>query len=228
MPSFSRLLLIPALLAAYTGSTLAVEAIPASCLKCRKAKDDAAFITCLYDCMADLASVGKPAPEPGPKPVTPQKPQADTQGALPNIPGWHLKMRPDAPEGKALRTAECPSDAVLTSFFDRIRPVLVLAKEKGEPVKLFVDVNPGVVEGFSDRVLVQIDDGDTMALPLRTVWNGHAVRLDSPTLLKDMRRGKRLYVRLDIFGMLTQTFDFDLTEIKRVTRWLDEADARRS
>ena len=52
-----RTLFTPAALAgllALPGAASALDAIPASCLKCRQAPDDTAFITCLYECLADL------------------------------------------------------------------------------------------------------------------------------------------------------------------------------
>lgn len=52
-----RTLFTPAALAgllALPGAASALDAIPASCLKCRQSPDDTAFITCLYECLADL------------------------------------------------------------------------------------------------------------------------------------------------------------------------------
>ena len=221
--------LVPALLCAYIGNVSAVEAIPESCLKCRKAKDDASFITCLYDCLSDLDRIESDPPEIGLKPLKPSKPESVKPGKVPTIDGWNLKERLDAPQGKAIRTAELKSTTVVSTLFNQqIQPQLVLAKERGESIRLFVDVNPGIVEGFTDRVLIQFDDHPAKAFPLRTVWNGHAIYLDNKDLWKDVRDAEKFYVRLPIFGLFEQTFEFDLKSIKKVTRWLNHADDERA
>ena len=221
--------LIPACLCAYVGNVAAIDAIPESCLKCRKAKNDASFVTCLYDCLSDLDRIESDPPAIGLKPMKPNQPGATKPGQIPTIEGWHLKERPDAPEGKAIRTAELKSTTVINTFFhERIQPQLVLAKERGEAIRLFVDVNPGTIEGFSDRILIQFDDHPAKALPLRTVWNGHAVYLDNKELWKAARDAKKFYIRLPIFGLFEQTFEFDLKGIKKATRWLNHADDERA
>ena len=92
----------------------------------------------------------------------------------------------------------------------------------------FLNLEPAVVGSFSDRVLVQFDEGRPRALPLRALMGGSAVLLQDKTFLKDLASARKLYVRLDLFGAPAQTMAFDLGDVKGVMKWLDEADAVRS
>ena len=105
-----RTLFTPAALAgllALPGAASALDAIPASCLKCRQAPDDTAFITCLYECLADLktapgassgdaskSKAGTPSADSG---KSGKKTQADGLPAFEG--GWTVYDRPDAAEG---------------------------------------------------------------------------------------------------------------------------------
>lgn len=226
-----RTLFTPAALAgllAFPGAASALDAIPASCLKCRQAPDDTAFITCLYECLADLktapgassgdaskSKAGMPSADSG---KSGKKTQADGLPAFEG--GWTVYDRPDA--------AELLSRSAVSAFFQRVQPVLVLAKEKKGDVHAFLNLEPAVVGSFSDRVLVQFDEGRPRALPLRALMGGSAVLLQDKTFLKDLASARKLYVRLDLFGAPAQTMAFDLGDVKGVMKWLDEADAVRS
>ena len=129
--------------------------------------------------------------------------------------------------GKPLQEAAQLGSAV-SAFFQRVQPVLVLAKEKKGDVHAFLNLEPAVVGSFSDRVLVQFDEGRPRALPLRALMGGSAVLLQDKTFLKDLASARKLYVRLDLFGAPAQTMAFDLGDVKGVMKWLDEADAVRS
>ena len=136
-----RTLFAPAALAgllALPGAASALDAIPASCLKCRQAPDDTAFITCLYECLADLktapgassgdaskSKTGTPSADSG---KSGKKTQADGLPAFEG--GWTVYDRPDAAEGDQARSAELLSRSAVSAFFQRVQPVLVLAKEK--------------------------------------------------------------------------------------------------
>ena len=222
-----RTLFTPAALAgllALPGAASALDAIPASCLKCRQSPDDTAFITCLYECLADLktapgASSGDASKSKAGTPSTDsgksgKKTQAD---GLPAFEG-----------GDQARSAELLSRSAVSAFFQRVQPVLVLAKEKKGDVHAFLNLEPAVVGSFSDRVLVQFDESRPRALPLRALMGGSAVLLQDKTFLKDLASARKLYVRLDLFGAPAQTMAFDLGDVKGVMKWLDEADAVRS
>ena len=234
-----RTLFTPAALAgllALPGAASALDAIPAFCLKCRQAPDDTAFITCLYECLADLktapgassgdaskSKAGTPSADSG---KSGKKTQADGLPAFEG--GWTVYDRPDAAEGDQARSAELLSRSAVSAFFQRVQPVLVLAKEKKGDVHAFLNLEPAVVGSFSDRVLVQFDEGRPRALPLRALMGGSAVLLQDKTFLKDLASARKLYVRLDLFGAPAQTMAFDLGDVKGVMKWLDEADAVRS
>ena len=134
-----RTLFTPAALAgllALPGAASALDAIPASCLKCRQSPDDTAFITCLYECLADLktapgASSGDASKSKAGTPSTDsgksgKKTQADGLPAFEG--GWTVYDRPDAAEGDQARSAELLSRSAVSAFFQRVQPVLVLAK----------------------------------------------------------------------------------------------------
>lgn len=155
----------------------ALDAIPASCLKCRQSPDDTAFITCLYECLADLKTAprrflgrrfevegGTPSTDSG---KSGKKTQADGLPAFEG--GWTVYDRPDAAEGDQARSAELLSRSAVSAFFQRVQPVLVLAKEKKGDVHAFLNLEPAVVGSFSDRVLVQFDESRPRALPLRAL-----------------------------------------------------------
>ena len=102
-----RTLFTPAALAgllALPGAASALDAIPASCLKCRQSPDDTAFITCLYECLADLktapgASSGDASKSKAGTPSTDsgksgKKTQADGLPAFEG--GWTVYDRPRA------------------------------------------------------------------------------------------------------------------------------------
>ena len=206
-----RTLFTPAALAgllAFPGAASALDAIPASCLKCKQAPDDTAFITCLYECLADLktapgassgdaskSKAGMPSADSG---KSGKKTQADGLPAFEG--GWTVYDRPEAQEGEQARSAELESRSAVTAFFQRVQPVLVLAKEKKGAVHAFLNVEPGAVGSFSNRVLVQFDKGKPRALPLRAFMGGSAVLLEDKTFLKDLASARKLYVRLDLFG----------------------------
>ena len=234
-----RTLFTPAALAgllALPGAASALDAIPASCLKCRQSPDDTAFITCLYECLADLktapgassddaskSNAGTPSTDSG---KSGKKTQADGLPAFEG--GWTVYDRPDAAEGDQARSAELLSRSAVSAFFQRVQPVLVLAKEKKGDVHAFLNLEPAVVGSFSDRVLVQFDESRPRALPLRALMGGSAVLLQDKTFLKDLASARKLYVHLDLFGAPAQTMAFDLGDVKGVMKWLDEADAVRS
>lgn len=234
-----RTLFAPAALAgllALPGAASALDAIPASCLKCRQASDDTAFVNCLYECLADLKTAPEASTGDAPKPKaettsansgkSEKKAQAD---GLPAFEGdWSVYDRPDAAEGDQARSAELQSRSTVSAFFQRVQPVLVLAKEKKGDVHAFLNLEPAVVGSFSDRVLVQFDEGRPRALPLRSLLSGSAVFLHDKTFLKDLASAKTLYIRLDLFGAPAQTMTFDLGDVKGILKWLDEADAVRS
>ena len=136
-----RTLFTPAALAgllALPGAASALDAIPASCLKCRQAPDDTAFITCLYECLADLktapgassgdaskSKAGTPSADSG---KSGKKTQADGLPAFEG--GWTVYDRPDAAEGDQARSAELLSRSAVSAFFQRVQPVLVLARKR--------------------------------------------------------------------------------------------------
>lgn len=223
-----RTILAPAALAgllAYSGAASALDAIPASCLKCRQAKDDTAFISCLYECLADLKT--PPAAGHGAKGAeeeyAKQAPSGTQADGLPAFAGgWTVYDRPEAQEGEQARSAELESRSAVTAFFQRVQPVLVLAKEKKGAVHAFLNVEPGAVGSFSDRVLVQFDKGKPRALPLRAFMGGSAVLLEDKSFLKDLKAAKTLYVRVDLFGAPAQTMAFELGDVQGVIKWLDE------
>ncbi len=226
-----RNLLAPAAFAgliAFSGTASALDAIPASCLKCRQATDDTSFISCLYECLADLKTVpGQDSSADAPQQASKSGKHSDN--GLPTYEGgWELFDEPNAGEGQQARSAELGSRNYVSAFFQRVQPVLVLAKEKKNDVRVFLNIEPAVAGSFSDRVLVQFDEGKTRALPLRTVLGGSAVLLEDKTFLKDLKSAKILYVRLDLFGAPAQTIAFDLGDVKGVLKWLDEADAIKS
>lgn len=108
-----RTLFTPAALAgllALPGAASALDAIPASCLKCRQSPDDTAFITCLYECLADLktapgASSGDASKSKAGTPSTDsgksgKKTQADGLPAFEG--GWTVYDRPRALPLRAL------------------------------------------------------------------------------------------------------------------------------
>lgn len=210
------------------GTSAAVEAIPEACLKCRSASDDASFITCLYDCLGSVKSLKSfgadeaPAVSDGP---------AETDGAradFPKIEGWVLDEEPGTKEGQKQRTAVRSSGRAFSWFFDIVEPSLVLAKAEKSGVMVVIDFSPAILQGFSDRILVQVDDNKVRAYRPQIVWNNHAVFLDDKALLKEIKAGKRLYVRMEIFGAGTRTVSFDLKGATAACRWLEELDATRS
>lgn len=127
--------------------------------------------------------------------------------------------RPEAPNSE--------SRSAVTAFFQRVQPVLVLAKEKKGAVHAFLNVEPGAVGSFSNRVLVQFDKGKPRALPLRAFMGGSAVLLEDKTFLKDLKAAKTLYVRVDLFGAPAQTMAFELGDVQGVIKWLEEGDSSR-
>ena len=228
-----RNLLAPAAFAgliAFSGAASALDAIPASCLKCRQAADDTSFISCLYECLADLKTVpGHDSSADAPQQAAGNSVGDKRDDGLPTFAGgWELFDEPNAGEGQQARSAELGSRNYVSAFFQRVQPVLVLAKERKNDVRVFLNIEPAVAGSFSDRVLVQFDDGKTRALPLRTVLGGSAVLLEDKTFLKDLKGAKTLYVRLDLFGAPAQTIAFNLGDVKGVMKWLDEADAIKS
>ena len=232
-----RTILAPAALAgllAYSGAASALDAIPASCLKCRQAADDTAFISCLYDCLEDLETPpsaqqhSQNAPKATEaKPAKKAAPATQPDGLPAFEGGWTVYDRPEAQEGEQARSAELESRNVVSAFFQHVQPVLVLAKEKKGGIHAFLNVEPGAVGSFSNRVLVQFDEGRPRALPLRAFMGGGAVLLEDKTFLKDLKAAKTLYVRVDLFGAPAQTMAFELGDVQGVIKWLDEGDSSR-
>lgn len=218
----------------------AIEAIPESCLKCKGIQDDGRFVMCLYDCLGSVKldayqkdeSVRPQArPDQSTRPARPDrqpKPQLnDNESEGPAIAGWSTKEMRQA-DGSIGRVAMTSSADAFPFFFERVEPTLIIMKEGKADAQIVIDVRPAAATGFSDRVLLQVDNEKIRSYPLKTIWNGHAAVIRDKALLKALRDGRELRVRMDIFGAGTQTFGFKLKGSAKVLRWLDEAEALRS
>ena len=232
-PKLAALLIGVSILAG-AQSAAAVEAIPEACLKCRSASDDASFVTCLYDCLGSVSlkdfADENAGSDTGAKADAnaSENAKAEARAGFPTIQGWTLDEDDGVKKGTKQRTAVRSSEKAFSWFFDIVEPNLVLAKAEKNPVIAVVDFSPAMLQGFSDRVLVQVDDNKVRAYRAQIVWQSHAVMLDDPALLKEMKAGKRLFVRMEIFGAGTRTISFDLKGTKAVCKWLDELDATKS
>ena len=217
----------------------AIEAIPESCLRCKGLQDDGKFVMCLYDCLGSVKldayqkdeSV-RPArpnrPDRLEQPNRPSTPDADRdESAGPSIAGWTTKEMPQ-PDGTVGRVAMIDSEDAFPFFFERVEPTLLIMKEGKAETQIVIDVRPAAATGFSDRLLIQVDDEKIRSYPLKTIWNGHAAVIRDESLLKAIRQGRELHVRMDVFGAGTQTFGFRLKGSAKILRWIDDADQLKS
>ena len=224
-------------LLAATLPAAAIEAIPESCLKCKSIADDGRFVMCLYDCLGSvkLDSYQKDkSVRPSTRPDRPNRSEREesprlneNDSATPSIAGWSTKEMRQA-DGSVGRVAMTNSEDVFPFFFERVEPTLIIMKEEKDEAQIVIDVRPAAATGFSDRILLQVDNEKIRSYPLKTVWDGHAAVIRDKSLLEALRDGRELRVRMDIFGAGTQTFGFQLKGSAKILRWLDEAHARRS
>ncbi len=228
---FAGLLAAGLLTAAFPAA--AIEAIPESCLRCKGLQDDSKFVMCLYDCLGsvkldDYQKNESVRPAHPNRPDDSKSPDFDrNESNGPAVAGWTTKEM-QQPDGTVGRVAMIESDDAFPFFFERVEPTLLIMKEGEAPAQIVIDVRPAAATGFSDRLLIQVDDEKIRSYPLKTIWNGHAAVIRDKTLLKAIRQGRELHVRMDVFGAGTQTFGFRLKGSAKILRWIDDADAIRS
>lgn len=207
----------------------AVEAIPESCLKCRQAGSDTEFIECLYSCLGSvksLRSFGAEQPAaPSARSAVPERGESaseESSADYPKIAGWTLREAQDEDDGSMQRLALRPAENAVEAFFTTVQPSLVLARAQKSRIMVIIDYSPAALDGFSDRVSVQVDKGKVKTYRARVVWHGRAVFLADEQLLGELKKGSRLYVRARLFGGSAGTAAFSLKGVTQACRWLDE------
>jgi hypothetical protein len=206
----------------------AVEAIPESCLKCRQAGSDTEFIECIYSCLGSVKSLdsfkSEPSASASARRAVPETGSGAENGGAdyPKIDGWTFREAQDEDDGTMQRLALRPAENAVEAFFTTVQPSLVLARAQKSRVMVIIDYSPAALDGFSDRVSVQVDKGKVKTYRARVVWHGHAVFLADESLLKELKKGSRLYVRARLFGGSAGTAAFSLKGVTQACRWLDE------
>lgn len=231
----SAALMTGALVAGLSASlpAAAVEAIPESCLRCKNIGDDGKFIMCLYDCLGSVKL--KDYQKESAKPIVPDDDEDDddqdeiddNETDAPAVGRWDTKEI-EKSDGTKGRVAKISSIDTFPFFFESVNPTLMIMKDKGQEPMIVIDVRPAALTGFSDRLLLQVDEDKIRQYRLETIWNGHAAVLRDQKILKAVKNGKLLTFRMEVFGAGMQTFSFPLKGSAKILRWLEAEEEVRS
>ena len=198
-----------ALLSSAAVSAAAAAPIPDVCLACKGETGDAAFMACLDKC------INNPSPEAE---ILPAKP-IDLEAA-----GWTLDTSVNAMTDVKTYYAVKRAENSVRFMMKQVRPMLTIFVRDGRTALSILFEPANIMPTFNENNLaIRIDKNKAFATEAVTNSDNNAVFLDDETILKQMCNGRRALVQVKLFGLNTQSFEFDLTGFDAAYAWCIDA-----
>ncbi len=186
--------------------------IPEACLICRNAIDDTMFVECLQNCL-DPVDVRQDRATP-----TPDAAQAK---AAAERAGWMTADDVDEMSDARRLVAAKASNEGLSYFLEPIYPQLVfVGTEDGmEAVGILVSPAQTLIGLGGEQPMFRVDKNKAVKPRVSTDDDNELVVIEDDKLLEQILSGQTLRVRMDILGVDTKDFSFDLSGSRDAFTW---------